>query len=83
MLIKCIQNLHEWPSFGIAHYKNQEKVQNINQLKASNLTLVYSSPVIDSGGSFRKQFITVSHNLVLSPLLTQMPQFYTIDISRH
>ena len=57
MLLKCIQNLHERPSFGIAHYKNHESVQNVRQLKVSNLTLVYSSSVIDSGGSFRKQFI--------------------------
>ena len=57
MLLKCIQNLRERPSFDIAHYKNRESVQNMRQLMASTPTLVYLSSVIDSGGSFRKQCI--------------------------
>ena len=43
MLLKCIQSLHERQSFGIAYYKDHESVQNMRQLKASTLTLVYSS----------------------------------------
>ena len=42
LLLKCIRSLHERSSFCIAYYKNDESVQNMGQLKASTLTLVYS-----------------------------------------
>ena len=59
MLLKYMQTLHERPSCGIAHSKNHESVQNMRQFKASNLTLVYClSSLVDSGGSFRKQFMS-------------------------
>ena len=52
MLLKSIQNMHERPSFGIAHYKNHDSVYNMRQLKPSNLTLVSLISVIDSGAHF-------------------------------
>ena len=52
MLLKCIQNMHDRPSFGIAHYKNHDSVHNMRQLKPNTLTLVYLSSVIDSGAHF-------------------------------
>ena len=41
MLLKCIQNLHERTSFGIAHYKNHKSVQNMRQYKLSTLRVQY------------------------------------------
>ena len=50
MLLKCIQNLHKGPYFGNAHYKNHASVQNVRQLKARTLILVYLTSAIDSWG---------------------------------
>ena len=48
MLLKCIQEWHERPYFGIAHYKKHQSVQNTRHLKASTLTLLYLNSVTDS-----------------------------------
>ena len=77
MLPKCIQNLQQMPSFGIAHYKNHESVQNTRQLKASTLTLVYLSSVIGYGGSFANNI-----SWILIEILWQIHDLPKCNISK-
>ena len=42
ILLKWIENLHERSSLGIVHYKSHKSVENMKQLKASTLALIYS-----------------------------------------
>ena len=79
MLLKCIQNIRERPTFGIAHYKNHESVQNMRKLKANTLTFVYSCSVIGSGGSFRKQFMSFWLKSCDKAMICQIFNFFLLQ----